>query len=68
MRTDVGRTAVDALKAGADLLYVPGGPRAQDEAYAAVVSAWQHGELSTARLRESAERLIALKRAYGVMR
>ena len=45
-----------------------GGPQTQDQAYAAVVSAWQHGELSTARLRDSAERIVALKRNYGILR
>jgi beta-N-acetylhexosaminidase len=67
MHTDVGPTAVEALKAGADLLYVPGAPPAQERAYRAVLSAWQHGELSTARLRASARRVLALKRAYGLL-
>jgi beta-N-acetylhexosaminidase len=66
--TDVGKTAVDALRAGADLLYVPGGPHGQQQAYAAVLDAWRHGEISTARLQESVARVIALKRAYGLLR
>ena len=65
--TDVGATAVAALRAGADLLYVPGGPRAQDRAYNAVLAAWRHGEISTARLRASAARVLALKRAYRIV-
>jgi beta-N-acetylhexosaminidase len=66
-QTAVGRTAVDAVKAGADLLYVPGGPRPQQQAYAAVLDAWRHGQISTARLQQSVARVIALKRAYGLM-
>jgi beta-glucosidase-like glycosyl hydrolase len=75
--TDVGPTAVEALKAGADLLYVPGGadllyvpgaPPVQERAYRAVLSAWQHGEISTARLRASARRVLTLKRAHGLLR
>jgi len=65
--TDVGATAVAALRAGADVLYVPGGPRAQDRAYNAVLAAWRHGEISTARLRASAARVLALKRAYRIV-
>jgi beta-N-acetylhexosaminidase len=66
--TDVGKTAVDALRAGADLLYVPGAPKDQQQAYAAVLDAWRHGEISTARLQESVARIVALKRAYGLLR
>jgi len=47
---------------------VPGAPPAQERAYRAVLSAWQHGEISTARLRASAQRMLALKRAYGLLR
>jgi beta-N-acetylhexosaminidase len=66
-QTDIGRTAVDAVRAGADLLYVPGSPQTQEQAYAAVLSAWQHGQLSTALLRQSVERVIALKQQYGLI-
>jgi beta-glucosidase-like glycosyl hydrolase len=58
---------VGALRAGADLLYVPGGASVQRRAYAAVLDAWRRGELSTARLRASAERVIALKRTYRIL-
>jgi beta-N-acetylhexosaminidase len=65
--TDVGATSVGALRAGADLLYVPGGPRTQNRAYAAVLGAWRRGTISTARLRASAARVLALKRAYRIL-
>ena len=45
----VGEAAIDALKAGVDLLVVPGGRTQQDEAYRAVVAA-----VRTARCRPSA--------------
>ncbi|HEX3317436.1 MAG TPA: glycoside hydrolase family 3 N-terminal domain-containing protein [Solirubrobacteraceae bacterium] len=64
--TDVGSTAVAALHAGADLLYLPG-TGAQNRAYAAVLSAWQHGQVSTALLRQAATPVLALKRAYGLL-
>jgi beta-N-acetylhexosaminidase len=64
--TDLGSTAVAALRAGADLLYVPGAG-AQDRAYAAVLSAWQHGQVSTAQLRAAATRVLALKRSFGIL-
>src|SRR5919198_122902 len=64
---DVGATAVGALRAGVDLLYLPGGASTQERAYEAVMAAWSHGEISTARLRASAERVIALKRTYHVL-
>jgi len=64
---DPGRAALAALHAGADLLYVPGGPREQEAAYAAVLRAYQQGRLATARLRASATRVLALKRAYRLL-
>jgi beta-N-acetylhexosaminidase len=64
--TAIGSTAVAALRAGADLLYVPS-TGAEDRAYAAVMSAWQHGQVSTAQLRQAATRVLALKRAYGIL-
>jgi hypothetical protein len=33
-----------------------------------VLSAWQDGEISTARLRASARRVLTLKRAHGLLR
>jgi len=64
---DVGATAVGALRAGVDLLYVPDGASTRERAYKAVTAAWSHGQISTARLRASAERVIALKRTYHVL-
>ena len=46
----VGKAAVDALKAGCDLLLVPGGRAEQDAAFRAVVAAVRSGELPYARV------------------
>ncbi|HEV7363168.1 MAG TPA: glycoside hydrolase family 3 N-terminal domain-containing protein, partial [Solirubrobacteraceae bacterium] len=64
----VGRAAVDALRAGADLLYVSGGPQEQEQAYAAVLAATRTGRLPRARLQEALLRVLALKRRYGLLR
>ena len=57
----VGRAAIDALKAGSDLVLVPGGRAEQDEALRAVVRAVQSGELPRARLNEALRRADALR-------
>jgi beta-N-acetylhexosaminidase len=64
--TGVGTAAVQALAAGADLLYVSGGPAQQDAAYRAVLRAVRTGRISRERLRLSLQRVLALKRRYGL--
>jgi beta-N-acetylhexosaminidase len=49
----VGGAAIDALKAGVDLLIVPGGRTQQDEAYRAVVAAVRARTLDPARVSEA---------------
>jgi len=61
--TSVGQAAVDALRAGADLLYVPGDAGNQEEAYRAVLRAVQRRRISRERLAEALMRVSALKRA-----
>nr|MDQ6915764.1 beta-N-acetylglucosaminidase [Actinomycetota bacterium] len=63
----VGRSAVEALRAGADLLYVSGGSSEQERAYRAVLTAVRSGRISRDRLRTSVERVLALKRSYGLL-
>lgn len=58
----VGDAAVDALEAGCDLLYLPGGRAEQEEAYRAVVTAIRKGELDVKRLRASVKRIGELRR------
>ena len=62
----VGTAAVQALEAGADVLYVSGGVLAQDAAYRAVLRAVRKGRISRERLRLSLQRVLALKRRYGL--
>jgi len=58
----VGAAAVDALRAGADLLYVPGDAANQDEAYRAVLAAVRKGKVTNARLAAALGHVAALKR------
>jgi beta-N-acetylhexosaminidase len=57
----VGDAAVDALKAGVDMLLVPGGRPQQDEAYRAVVAAVASGRLPAERIIESLRRIARLR-------
>ncbi len=59
---DVGDDAVDALQAGCDLLYLPGGREEQEVAYRAVVTAIREGELDVERLQASVKRIGDLRR------
>lgn len=58
----VGEAAVDALQAGCDLLYLPGGRAEQEKAYRAVVTAIRKGKLDVKRLRASVKRIGGLRR------
>lgn len=57
----VADAAVDALKAGVDMLVVPGGRAQQDEAFRAVVAAVASGMLSADRIIESLRRIAKLR-------
>ena len=59
---NVGDDAVDALQAGCDLLYLPGGREEQEEAYRAVVTAIREGDLDVERLQASVKRIGELRR------
>jgi beta-N-acetylhexosaminidase len=63
----VARSAVQALRAGADLLYVSGDAGDQERAYRAVLTAVRRGTIPRARLRASVDRVLALKRRYGLL-
>jgi beta-N-acetylhexosaminidase len=63
--TSVGAAAVAALKAGCDVLFVPGDRRDQEDAYRAVVRAVRTDAVSAARVREALARGDALRRAAG---
>lgn len=60
----VADAAVDALRAGCDLLLVPGDRADQEAAYRAVVRAVRSGVVPMQRYRDALARVAALKRAY----
>ncbi|HEV2771058.1 MAG TPA: glycoside hydrolase family 3 N-terminal domain-containing protein [Solirubrobacteraceae bacterium] len=59
---DVGSVAVQALQAGCDVLFVPGGQAEQEAAYRAVVRAVRTGKVSADRVRQALERARTLRR------
>jgi beta-N-acetylhexosaminidase len=62
----VADLAVEALKAGCDLLWVPGDAGDQDAAWRAVVGALRTGEVAPERVAEALGRVSALRARYGV--
>lgn len=61
-----GEAAVEAIAAGVDLLIISSAPQQQADAYDAVVGAVENGELSQRQIRESYERIVEVKRRYGL--
>lgn len=59
--------AVEAIKAGADMVYISGGLSDQEAAYAAVLNAVREGTISQAALRRSLLRILLTKRNYGLV-
>ena len=60
--------AVQAIKAGADMVYISGDRSDQEAAYAAVLNAVRRGEIPQKRLREALLRVLLTKRGYGLLR
>jgi beta-N-acetylhexosaminidase len=67
MGAGVGTAAFQALRAGADLLYISGGPAEQEAAYRAVLRAVRTNRISRDRLMQSVRRVLALKRSAGLL-
>jgi beta-N-acetylhexosaminidase len=65
--TGVGDAAVQALEAGADILYVGGRPAQQEDAYRAILRAVRTKRISRARLQLSVQRVMALKQSAGLL-
>lgn len=65
--TSIPDAAVQAVQAGADLLYVSGTEDDQEAAYAAVLEAVRGGEISQGRLDEAVLRNLSVKRDYGLV-
>ncbi len=62
----VADAAVRALKAGCDLLFLPGGATDAESAYNAVLGAIRQGQLDSRVVARSMARVAALKKAYGI--
>jgi beta-N-acetylhexosaminidase len=60
------RAAVEAVKAGADLLIISSPPQEQADAYDAVLEAVESGEISRERIRTSVDRLLKVKENYSL--
>jgi beta-N-acetylhexosaminidase len=60
--------AVEALRAGADMLVVSGPPGDQQAAYVAVLRAARSGRVPRARLDRAVGRILVAKRNYGLIR
>jgi beta-N-acetylhexosaminidase len=59
--------AVDAIKAGADMVYISGDLSDQEAAYSAVLNAVRAGQISEARLRRSLLRVLVAKGGYNLL-
>jgi beta-N-acetylhexosaminidase len=62
----VAQLAVDAIKAGCDLVWIPGDAGDQDAAWRAVTRALKTGEIPVSRVAEALKRVDALRGQYGV--
>ena len=60
--------AVQALRAGADMLWISGPPSDQQAAYIAVLRAAQRRQISRRRLDEALYRVLIAKQQYGLIR
>jgi beta-N-acetylhexosaminidase len=60
--------AVEALRAGADMLVISGPAGDQQAAYVAVLQAVRSGRISRARLDRAVGRILSVKRDYGLIR
>ena len=60
--------AVEAIRAGADMLVISGTAGDQQAAYVAVLQAVRSGRISPARLDRAVGRILSVKRDYGLIR
>jgi beta-N-acetylhexosaminidase len=60
--------AVEALRAGADMLFISGPAGDQRSAYAAVLRAVRSGDIPRARLDQAVRRILIAKERYGLIR
>lgn len=60
------RAAVEAVKAGADMLIISSPPQEQADAYDAVVEAVRSGEIPEKQLQAATERILKVKKEYSL--
>lgn len=63
---DIGKAAVESVKAGSDIILVGHGYDNVEKIQIALKDAIEKGEISEQRINESVERIIKLKRKYGI--
>lgn len=63
---DIGKAAVESVKSGSDIILVGHGYDNVDKIQSALRDAIEKGEISQQRINESVERIIKLKRKYGI--
>lgn len=63
---DIGKAAVESVKAGSDIILVGHGYDNVDKIQSSLKDAIEKGEISQQRINESVERIIKLKRKYGI--
>jgi beta-N-acetylhexosaminidase len=61
----IAASAVAALRAGCDLLYIPGDAAAQESAYRALARAIRSGTVPPGRVTAALRRVALLQRAHG---
>jgi beta-N-acetylhexosaminidase len=62
----VADLAVQAIKAGVDLVWIPGDAADQDAAWRAVVRAMRTGDIPRSRVADALRRVAVLRASYGV--
>jgi beta-N-acetylhexosaminidase len=65
--TQIPDAAVEAIKAGADMVYISGELSDQEAAYTAVLNAVRSGQISEKLLRQSLLRVLIAKRGYRLL-
>ncbi|EQB87726.1 beta-N-acetylhexosaminidase [Clostridium punense] len=63
---DIGKAAVESVKAGSDIILVGHGYDNVDKIQSTLKDAIEKGEIPQQRINESVERIIKLKRKYGI--
>jgi beta-N-acetylhexosaminidase len=66
--TPVTRAAVQALRAGCDMVHLTGSAAVQEQVYQALVRAVRKGAIPRARLDEAVTRILTVKRELGLVR